>query len=87
MAQRSFTQKHCSRKKGNSVWQIIYKPTLRELVFLKDEKPYLPCFVVKKKPTLISLSSIDFPLLWKKHHKFFALFHQFKIKVNLQNSV
>jgi hypothetical protein len=31
--------------------------------------------------------SIFFPLLWKKHQRDFALFHQFKIKVNLiQNS-
>jgi aspartate kinase len=33
---------------------------------------------------LISLSSIDFPLLWKKTSvEIFSLFHEFKLKVNL----
>ena len=31
-----------------------------------DLEPYLPCFIVKKNQLLISLSSIDFSLSWKK---------------------
>ncbi|GIZ09147.1 aspartate kinase [Flavobacterium sp. UMI-01] len=51
-------------------------------------EPYLPCFIVKRDQTLISLSSIDFSFIMEEHiSEIFALFHEFKIKVNLiQNS-
>ena len=53
-----------------------------------DLEPYLPCFIVKKNQLLISLSSIDFSFIMEENiSEIFALFHQFKIKVNLiQNS-
>jgi len=53
-----------------------------------DLEPYLPCFIVKRNQLLISLSSIDFSFIMEEHiSEIFALFHQFKIKVNLiQNS-
>ena len=53
-----------------------------------DLEPNLPCFIVKKNQLLISLSSIDFSFIMEENiSEIFALFHQFKIKVNLiQNS-
>lgn len=53
-----------------------------------DLEPYLPCFIVKRSQLLISLSSIDFSFIMEEHiSEIFALFHQFKLKVNLiQNS-
>jgi aspartate kinase len=53
-----------------------------------DLEPYQPCFIVKRNQLLISLSSIDFSFIMEEHiSEIFALFHQFKIKVNLiQNS-
>lgn len=53
-----------------------------------DLEPYLPCFIVKRDQLLISLSSIDFSFIMEENiSEIFALFHQFKIKVNLiQNS-
>jgi aspartate kinase len=51
-------------------------------------EPYLPCFIVKRNQLLISLSSIDFSFIMEENiSEIFALFHQFKLKVNLiQNS-
>lgn len=51
-------------------------------------EPYLPCYIVKRDQLLISLSSIDFSFIMEENiSEIFALFHQFKIKVNLiQNS-
>jgi aspartate kinase len=53
-----------------------------------DLEPYLPCFIVKRSQLLISLSSIDFSFIMEENiSEIFALFHQFKLKVNLiQNS-
>lgn len=53
-----------------------------------DLEPYLPCFIVKRNQLLISLSSIDFSFIMEENiSEIFALFHEFKIKVNLiQNS-
>ena len=53
-----------------------------------DLEPHLPCFIVKKNQLLISLSSIDFSFIMEENiSEIFALFHQFKLKVNLiQNS-
>ncbi|MGO4820311.1 MULTISPECIES: aspartate kinase [unclassified Flavobacterium] len=51
-------------------------------------EPYLPCFIVKRNQLLISLSSIDFSFIMEENiSEIFALFHRFKLKVNLiQNS-
>lgn len=51
-------------------------------------EPFMPCFIVKRNQLLISLSSIDFSFIMEEHiSEIFALFHQFKLKVNLiQNS-
>jgi aspartate kinase len=51
-------------------------------------EPFLPCFIVKREQLLISLSSIDFSFIMEENiSEIFALFHQFKLKVNLiQNS-
>ena len=51
-------------------------------------EPFLPCFIVKRNQLLISLSSIDFSFIMEENiSEIFALFHQFKLKVNLiQNS-
>jgi aspartate kinase len=51
-------------------------------------EPVLPCFIVKRDQLLISLSSIDFSFIMEEHiSEIFALFHKFKLKVNLiQNS-
>ncbi len=51
-------------------------------------EPYLPCFIVKRKQLLISLSSIDFSFIMEENiSEIFSLFHQYKLKVNLiQNS-
>lgn len=53
-----------------------------------DLEPYIPCFIVKKNQLLISLSSLDFSFIMEEHiSEIFALFYQYKIKVNLiQNS-
>ncbi|WP_396185209.1 aspartate kinase [Flavobacterium sp.] len=53
-----------------------------------DLEPYLPCFIVKRNQLLISLSSIDFSFIMEENiSEIFALFHRFKLKVNLiQNS-
>jgi aspartate kinase len=49
-----------------------------------DLEPYIPCFIVKKNQLLLSLSSLDFSFIMEEHlGEVFALFHQFKIKVNL----
>ena len=51
-------------------------------------EPFMPCFIVKRDQLLISLSSIDFSFIMEENiSEIFALFHQFKLKVNLiQNS-
>ena len=48
----------------------------------------MPCFIVKRNQLMISLSSIDFSFIMEENiSEIFALFHQYKIKVNLiQNS-
>ena len=53
-----------------------------------DLEPHLSCFIVKKNQLLISLSSIDFSFIMEENiSEIFALFHRFKLKVNLiQNS-
>jgi aspartate kinase len=53
-----------------------------------DLEPQLPCFIVKRNQLMISLSSIDFSFIMEENiSEIFALFHQYKIKVNLiQNS-
>lgn len=53
-----------------------------------DLEPKLPCFIVKKKQLLVSLSSIDFSFIMEENiSEIFALLHQFKMKVSLiQNS-
>lgn len=53
-----------------------------------DLEPHVPCFIVKKSQLLISLSSLDFSFIMEEHiSEVFALFHQYKVKVNLiQNS-
>ena len=51
-------------------------------------EPFMPCFIVKREQLLISLSSIDFSFIMEENiSEIFAIFHQFKLKVNLiQNS-
>jgi len=51
-------------------------------------EPFMPCFIVKRNQLLISLSSIDFSFIMEENiSEIFAIFHQFKLKVNLiQNS-
>jgi aspartate kinase len=53
-----------------------------------DLEPKMPCFIVKRNQLMISLSSIDFSFIMEENiSEIFALFHQYKIKVNLiQNS-
>lgn len=53
-----------------------------------DLVPHTSCFIVKKNQLLLSLSSLDFSFIMEDHiSEIFALFHQYKIKVNLiQNS-
>jgi aspartate kinase len=53
-----------------------------------DSEWQIPSFIVKRNQLLISLSSIDFSFIMEENiSEIFALFHQFKIKVNLiQNS-
>jgi aspartate kinase len=48
----------------------------------------MPCFIVKRNQLMISLSSIDFSFIMEENiSEIFALFHKYKIKVNLiQNS-
>jgi aspartate kinase len=47
-------------------------------------EPHLPCFIVKRSQLLISLSSIDFSFIMEENiSEIFALFHEFKLKVNL----
>ncbi len=50
--------------------------------------PYMPCYIVKKNQTLVSLSSIDFSFIVEENiSDIFKLFHQYHIKVDLiQNS-
>ena len=53
-----------------------------------DLEPHSACFIVKKNQLLVSLSSLDFSFMMEENiSEIFALFHQYKIKVNLiQNS-
>lgn len=53
-----------------------------------DLEPHTSCFIVKKNQLLVSLSSLDFSFMMEENiSEIFALFHQYKIKVNLiQNS-
>ncbi len=53
-----------------------------------DLEPQVSCFIVKKNQLLLSLSSLDFSFMMEENiSEIFALFHQYKIKVNLiQNS-
>ena len=53
-----------------------------------DSEWQIPSFIVKRNQLLISLSSIDFSCIMEENiSEIFALFHQFKLKVNLiQNS-
>jgi len=54
----------------------------------KTLEPYVPCFIVKKKQVLISLSSLDFSFIVEENiSEVFSLFHKYQIKVDLiQNS-
>ncbi|MFA9193548.1 aspartate kinase [Flavobacterium sp. FBOR7N2.3] len=65
-------------------------PLLKGTVVSKGAalEPFMPCFIVKREQLLISLSSIDFSFIMEENiSEIFALFHEFKIKVNLiQNS-
>jgi aspartate kinase len=53
-----------------------------------DLEPHIPCYIVKKEQLLLSLSSLDFSFIMEEHiSEIFALFHQYKLRVNLiQNS-
>lgn len=53
-----------------------------------DLDPHTPCFIIKKNQLLLSLSSLDFSFMMEDHiSEIFALFAEYKIKVNLiQNS-
>jgi aspartate kinase len=53
-----------------------------------DSEWQIPSFIVKRNQLLISLASIDFSFIMEENiSEIFALFHQFKLKVNLiQNS-
>jgi aspartate kinase len=53
-----------------------------------DLEPQTPCFIVKKKQHLLSLSSIDFSFIMEENiSEIFKLFHDFRMKVSLiQNS-
>jgi aspartate kinase len=53
-----------------------------------DLEPLTPCFIVKKKQHLLSLSSIDFSFIMEENiSEIFKLFHDFRMKVSLiQNS-
>jgi aspartate kinase len=53
-----------------------------------DLEPQTPCFIVKKKQHLLSLSSIDFSFIMEENiSEIFKLFHNFRMKVSLiQNS-
>lgn len=53
-----------------------------------DLEPHTSCFIVKKNQLLLSLSSLDFSFMMEENiSEIFALFHKYKIKVNLiQNS-
>lgn len=53
-----------------------------------DLDPHIPCFIIKKNQMLLSLSSLDFSFMMEDHmSEIFALFAEYKIKVNLiQNS-
>jgi aspartate kinase len=54
----------------------------------KDLEPEIPCFIVKKKEVLISLSSLDFSFIMEDSiSDIFNLLHQYKMKVDvIQNS-
>ncbi len=51
-------------------------------------KPEIPCFIVKKGQTLISLSSLDFSYIVEENiSEIFSLLHLYKMKVDvIQNS-
>jgi aspartate kinase len=51
-------------------------------------QPFVPCFIVKKNQTLISLSSLDFSFIVEENiSEIFALLHRYKLKVDvIQNS-
>jgi aspartate kinase len=53
-----------------------------------DLDPHLPCFILKNKQLLLSLSSIDFSFIMEENiSEIFALLHEYKMKVSLiQNS-
>lgn len=54
----------------------------------KDLDPDIPCFIVKKNQTLISLSSLDFSYIMEENiSDIFSLLHLYKMKVDvIQNS-
>ncbi|MUU79399.1 aspartate kinase [Winogradskyella endarachnes] len=54
----------------------------------KDLEPEIPCFIVKKNQTLISLSSLDFSYIMEENiSDIFSLLHLYKMKVDvIQNS-
>jgi aspartate kinase len=67
MAQRSSIQNITTLTKGNSfICKVLYQPFVKGTSVSKgvNLEPYLPCFIVKRNQLLIS--SIPFPLLWKK---------------------
>src|SRR5690606_23697291 len=51
-------------------------------------EPFVPCYIVKKEQTLLTLTTLDFSFITEdKISEVFNLLHQLKIKVNLmQNS-
>ncbi len=53
-----------------------------------DLVPQTPCFIVKKKQLLVSVSSLDFSFIMEENiSEIFALLHKYKLKVHLiQNS-
>jgi hypothetical protein len=85
MAQRSFIQKTLQplQKKIPLYVKSFINPLLTGTSVSKgvDLEPYLPLLL--KKPTLISLSSIDFPLLWKKTSARFCLVSSIQNKSKL----
>ena len=54
----------------------------------KELVPEIPCFIVKKNQTLISLSSLDFSYIMEENiSEIFSLLHLYKMKVDvIQNS-
>ena len=50
----------------------------------KGIEPKIPCYILKDKQTLLSLSSLDFSFMMEDHiGEVFKLLHRYKIKVNL----